>query len=181
VVTGDELAARREAIAGSPDLQRLLTHLRERAQPVLERLPTIPEHKALLSMDGGFCPDDGATLTYDPWSPAAHRCPRCGKTWTGDRHDRQWARFQHLWVAERAVHLAALAALGDDAAAGARASAILHAYAERYWRYPTVTTCLARAGSSSRRTSNRCGSRTTWRPRRCSRPRDVSTTELRAR
>jgi hypothetical protein len=136
VVTGDELAARREAIAGSPDLQRLLTHLRERAQPVLERLPAIPEHKALLSMDGGFCPDDGATLTYDPWSPAAHRCPRCGKTWTGDRHDRQWARFQHLWVAERAAHLAALAALGDDAAAGARASAILSAYAERYWRYP---------------------------------------------
>ena len=136
MVTAEELAARRTVIGGSADLQRLLAHLRERAQPLLERLPAIPEHKALLSIDGGVCPDDGATLTFDPWSPAAHRCPRCGKTWSGDRHDRHWARFQHLWLAERAAHLAAVAALGDDAAAGAAASAILNAYAERYWRFP---------------------------------------------
>jgi len=45
-------------------------------------------------------------------------------------------RYQHLWLAERAAHLAALAALGDDAAAGTRAGGILAAYAERYWRYP---------------------------------------------
>jgi len=136
VVTAEELAARREVIAGSADLQALVAHLRERAQPVLARLPVIPEHKALLSMDGGVCPDDGAALVFDPWSPAAHRCPRCGKTWTGERHDQHWARYQHLWLAERAAHLAALAALSEDASAGARASDILLAYAERYWRYP---------------------------------------------
>ncbi|HEV8304090.1 MAG TPA: heparinase II/III family protein [Gemmatimonadales bacterium] len=136
MVTPEELAARRQAIAGSPDLQRLLEHLRERAHPVLERLPAIPEHKALLSVDGGVCGDDGASLTFDPWSPAAHRCPRCGKTWTGERHDRHWARFQHLWLAERAAHLAALAALGGDDAAGERSHEILTGYAERYWRYP---------------------------------------------
>ena len=136
MVTADELAARRLAIAGSQDLQALLARLRARAQPILERAPFVPEHKALLSTDGGVCPDDGAALTFDPWSAAAHRCPRCGKTCTGDRHDRHWARHQHLWLAERAAHLAALAALGDDAAAGARAREILTAYAERYWRYP---------------------------------------------
>ena len=136
MVTAEELAARRQVIAGSADLQTLLTHLRERAQPVIERVPAIPEHKALLSMDGGVCPDDGATLGFDPWSPAAHRCPRCGKVWTGERHDRHWARYQHLWLAERAAHLAALAALSDDGPAGARASDILAAYGERYWRYP---------------------------------------------
>ncbi|HEV8399721.1 MAG TPA: heparinase II/III family protein, partial [Gemmatimonadales bacterium] len=63
-------------------------------------------------------------------------CSRCGKTWTGDRHDRNWARYQHLWLAERAAHLATLAALDDDSAAAARASEILTAYAQRYWRYP---------------------------------------------
>jgi hypothetical protein len=136
VVTAEELAARRRAIAGSQDLQALLAHLRERARPLVERAPPIPEHKALLSMDGGVCPDDGTALGFDPWSPAAHRCPRCGKTCTGERHDRHWARYQHLWLAERAAHLAALAALSDDAAAGARAGEILTAYAERYWRYP---------------------------------------------
>jgi len=136
VVTAEELAARREVIAGSADLQALLAHLRERARPVIERLPVIPEHKALLSMDGGVCPDDGTALAFDPWSPGEHRCPRCGKTWTGERHEGSWARYQHLWLAERAAHLATLAALSDDGAAGARAGEILTAYAKRYWRYP---------------------------------------------
>jgi len=136
VVTAEELAARRGVIAGSADLQALLAHLRDRAQPLIDRSPEIPEQKALLSMDGGVCPDDGTALAFDPWSPAAHRCPRCGKTFTGERHDRSWARYQHLWLAERAAHLAALAALADDRAAGARAGEILTAYAQRYWRYP---------------------------------------------
>jgi hypothetical protein len=138
VVTAEELAARRRAIAGSADLQALLAHLRDRARPLVEpsALPAIPEHKALLSTDGGVCPDDGAALAFDPWNPTAHRCPRCGKAWTGERHDRYWARYQHLWLAERAAHLATLAVLSDDAAAGARAGQILTAYAERYWRYP---------------------------------------------
>ena len=136
MVTADQITARRQVIAESSDLQALLAHLRERARPVIERLPVIPEHKALLSVDGGVCPDDGTRLMFDPWSPAAHRCSRCGKTWTGERHDRNWARYQHLWLAERAAHLATLAALDDDSAAGARASEILTAYAQRYWRYP---------------------------------------------
>ncbi|HEY3279383.1 MAG TPA: heparinase II/III family protein [Gemmatimonadales bacterium] len=133
MVTAEQLAARRVA---SADQLALLAHLREGARPVLARMPVIPEHKALLSMDGGVCPDDGTALTFDPWSPAAHRCPRCGKTWTGDRHDRHWARYQHLWLAERAAHLATLAALDVDDAAAARARDILTGYTERYWRYP---------------------------------------------
>src|SRR5881397_683095 len=108
----------------------------ERAAPLLARLPPIPETKALLSIDGGICPDDGAAFVFDPWNPTAHRCPRCGKTFTGERHDRHWARYQHLWLAERAAHLATLAALGGDARAADRAHEILQAYAQCYFRYP---------------------------------------------
>ena len=136
MVTAEELEARGADIAQAPDLRALLAHLTERAAPVLARMPPIPEVKALLSTDGGVCPDDRSALAFDPWSPAAHRCPRCGKTFTGERHDRHWARFQHLWLAERAAHLASLAALAGNAPAGARAGDILRAYAERYWRYP---------------------------------------------
>ena len=135
MVTAEELATRREEIAGSPDLSALHAHLRERAAPVLARMPAIPAAKALFSSDGGVCPDDGTVLTFDPWSPAEHRCPRCGKIVTGERHDRDWARFQHLWVAERAAHLATLAALDHDARAAGRAAEILRAYAARYWQY----------------------------------------------
>jgi hypothetical protein len=138
VVTAEQLDARKLVIADSPDLRALLAHLETTARPVIERMPVIPERKAFLSSDGGICPDDGAALTFDPWSPSEHRCPRCGKTWRGERHDGHWARFQHLWIAERAVHLATLAAFDESRAgpAAARAREVLMAYAERYWRYP---------------------------------------------
>ena len=136
MVTAELLAARRALIAGAPDLAALLAHLRERAAPVLARMPPLPAAKALLSVDGGVCPDDGARLVFDPWSPDAHRCPRCGQIQHGERHDRNWARYQHLWLAERAAHLATLAALEGAAAAGARAAEILRAYAGSYWQYP---------------------------------------------
>ncbi len=138
MVTADALAVRCEQIAASVDLQRLLADLTQRARPVLARMPHVPDEKALLSIDGGICPADRVVLTFDPWSPHAHRCPRCGETYAGERHDRSWARRQHLWLAERAAHLAALAALGagDAPAAAARAQEILATYGERYLRYP---------------------------------------------
>ncbi|HTC23024.1 MAG TPA: sugar-binding protein [Gemmatimonadales bacterium] len=136
MVTAETLAARRETIAGSSDLTRLLARLGERAAPVLKRLPPIPSAKALLSVDGGVCPDDGTTLRFDPWSPTAHECPRCGKSYGGERHERWWARFQHLWVAERAAHLAALAAFAGHDAAGARARELLGHYGTHYFEYP---------------------------------------------
>ena len=134
-MTAEELAARRAEIAAAPDLAALLAHLTERAAPLLDRLPPVPESKALLSSDGGVCPEDGAGLVFDPWSSTAHHCPRCGKSFTGERHDRHWARYQHLWLAERTAHLATLAALADNAAAGGRAVEILRAYTRTYWGY----------------------------------------------
>jgi hypothetical protein len=136
MVTAEGLGARREGIAAAPDLAALLAHVTARAAPLLARLPPVPESKALLSTDGGICPEDGAGLAFDPWSPTAHCCPRCDKTFTGERHDRHWARYQHLWLAERAAQLATLAALDGNDAAGARATEILRAYARTYWQYP---------------------------------------------
>lgn len=136
MVTADALAARREQIAGSPDLSRLLARLAERAEPVLARRPVVPAAKAVLSTDGGVCPRDGTALEYDPWSPDSHRCPRCGERSGGERHHRWWARFQHLWLAERAAHLAALAVFGDHEPAAARARELLAAYGSTYRDYP---------------------------------------------
>src|SRR5688572_21654189 len=83
VLTAEALAARQEEIHAAPDLSALLRRLTERAVPVIQRMPPIPTSKALLTADGGTCPDDGTRLEFDPWSPAAHRCPRCGKPFTG--------------------------------------------------------------------------------------------------
>ena len=142
MLTLDELNDRRELIDASDDLSALRTHLATRAEPLLARMPTVPVVKALLSRDGGVCPDDGSQLEFDPWSPDAHRCPRCGQTFSGSRHHAHWARAQHLWIAERAAHLAALHAVGSVDGAGARARDLLAAYYELYFALPNSDNVL---------------------------------------
>ena len=131
-----ELDTRRDEIASSPDLTALLNRLVARAAPVLERMPPVPAVKAMLSRDGGYCPDDGVPLRFDPWSPDRHRCPHCEREFAGDRHHAHWARAQHLWLAERAAHLATIHAFTGDARAAARAREILAAYHQLYFDLP---------------------------------------------
>jgi Heparinase II/III-like protein/Carbohydrate family 9 binding domain-like len=141
VLMGEELAQRREAIDAAPELSALRDRLGERARPVLERMPLVPAIKALLSSNGGVCPEDGRRLVFDPWSPAVHRCSRCGRQFSGERHDRAWAHYQHLWLAERMAHLATLAATADRSDAADRANQLLQAY-RGYLDYPNQDNVL---------------------------------------
>jgi Heparinase II/III-like protein/Alginate lyase/Carbohydrate family 9 binding domain-like len=141
MLTAEELGTRRDEIRESSELLALLDRLTRRADPVLQRMPVVPRVKAMLSVDGGVCPDDGSRLEFDPWSASSHRCPTCGKQFGGERHDRAWAHYQHLWVAERAAHLAALAAFAEREDAASRARELLRAYAE-YREYPNSDNVL---------------------------------------
>ncbi|HEY9518668.1 MAG TPA: hypothetical protein VIQ98_05390, partial [Gemmatimonadales bacterium] len=76
MLTPEHLAALAAALPADPDRTRLLETLRERAAPLLARAPLIPRVKALLSRNGGLCPDDGAPLRFDPWSAEQHTCSR---------------------------------------------------------------------------------------------------------
>lgn len=116
--------------------EALLGRLTERAQPVLDKMPPVPRIKALLSSDGGVCPRDGSALVFDPWSPRQHRCPRCNGVYSGERHDGAWAKYQHLWLSERAAHLATVATLGSNPAAADRATEILRSYDPLYFELP---------------------------------------------
>lgn len=113
-----------------------LARLAERALPVLDRMPEIPRIKALLSTGGGVCPKDGSQLVFDPWSPSRHRCPRCDGVYSGERHDGAWAKYQHLWLAERAAHLATVAVRSQHEAAAERAAQILRGYESVYFELP---------------------------------------------
>ncbi|MFL5536537.1 MAG: heparinase II/III family protein [Gemmatimonadales bacterium] len=135
MLTAEELQTRQQEIVGSPELAALLERLAQRAAPVLQRSPLVPTAKALLTADGGVCPEHGVRLEFDPWSPTEHRCPRCGRRFTGERHDRAWAHYQHLWVSERAAHLATLASMAGREDAATRANAVLQAY-RNYPEYP---------------------------------------------
>jgi hypothetical protein len=131
------LARRREAVRGdAAPLAPLANSLRRELEPLLARDASAPAVKALLSRDGGRCPRHGVALEFDPYEPHEHRCPAGGEAHRGERHDRWWVMFYQLWLAERAVHAAALHALTGEPALAALAHRILGEYAEQYLEYP---------------------------------------------
>jgi len=136
VVILEEIERRRGDVASSATLRSLHARLTARTARVLAAPPTIPTIKALLSADGGFCPADRSVLIFDPGSPSSHRCPTCGKSYAGEHHEQWWARHQHLWLAERAVEMATVAALGGEPAVARGAAALLTEYSRRYLTYP---------------------------------------------
>jgi hypothetical protein len=133
--------ARRIAVADD-SLRPLADSLAADLEPLLHRDIYFPREKALLSRTGGRCADDGELLTFDPFSPHEHRCPRCGRTYTGDFHDRFWIYWYQLWLAERAVHAALLSSLRGGERFSRLAASILRGYAERYLTYPNVDNVL---------------------------------------
>jgi hypothetical protein len=136
VLTPETLETRRAVVTSAGDLPALLSRLRARAQTLLDRMPPVPDVKALLSAEGGICPACGGALLFDPWSPDRHRCTGCGGQATGERQHAHWARAQHLWLAERAAHLALVGVMGDDQRCADRARVILAAYHGRYFAIP---------------------------------------------
>ena len=136
MLSAEQLESRREAVAASEDLSALAARLSSRAELLLRRPVEPPPLKAQLTSDGGLCPDDGSPLEFDPWRPGSHRCLSCGREHTGTRHDRAWARWQHLWLAERAAELATVAVLAARSDAADAAAGILAGYAGRYAEYP---------------------------------------------
>jgi prepilin-type processing-associated H-X9-DG protein len=139
LVTRDELLARR-AVATGP-LQALADGLRRELEQVIASAPEVPREKALLSRAGGRCEQDGTMLDYDPFL-VQHRCPRCGRMYAGESHDRFRLYWHHLWLAERAVHGALLGVLLDDERAREVAVHLLGSYADRYLAYPNVDNVL---------------------------------------
>ncbi|WP_158508834.1 heparinase II/III domain-containing protein [Gemmatirosa kalamazoonensis] len=134
LLSPESVTERRAAAAGP--LAPLAASLARDLARVREREPDVPRDKARMTRIGGRCPTDGALLGFDPFSPLVHTCPVCGRVYDDEAHHRWWIFWYQLWLAERAVHGAALAVLTDDDAAGAFARDVLAAYAERYLRYP---------------------------------------------
>jgi hypothetical protein len=133
LLRSDSFDARRAAARGP--LAPIASGLLEELQPLLDRPPDVPTEKALLSRAGGRCAVDGALLEYDPFDPH-HRCPRCGREYSGVEHDRFRLYWHHLWLAERALHGALLSNLLGHPGCEALATKLLERYADRYLEYP---------------------------------------------
>ncbi len=143
ILIGPEaLAARAGAVAASADLAAVGRGLRDDLAAFLSRPLHVPETKALLSRWGGRCRDDGAELSFDPASPHAQRCSKCGRIWDTEQSRRWWIQWYQLWLAERCWTAALLGTLDDDARLAARANEILAALAARYLEYPNADNVL---------------------------------------
>ncbi len=103
---------------------------------VIARPLFIPTEKAKLTRAGGRCSADSTLLDFDPFSPQRHRCAVGGHEHTGDDHYQYWIYWYQLWLAERAVHAAALGALGRGEHYSRFAEEVLAEYAARYLEYP---------------------------------------------
>jgi hypothetical protein len=128
------LQERRDAADNS--LSALADSIAADLEIVMARPLYVPEEKALLSRAGGRCEDDGTQLEFDPYSPDAHRCPQCGRVYTGAFHHRWWIYSYQLWLAERAVNAALLFLLRGDARHGAFAREVALRYCAMYANYP---------------------------------------------
>ena len=126
----------------SGPLGELADSLASDLEPVLSRELFLPAEKARMTRRGGRCETDGTLLEFDPFSPHAHRCPRCGASFADDTHYRWWVMGYQLWLAERVVHSALLFALRGDPRHRDFARAALEAYAERYLEYPNSDNVL---------------------------------------
>jgi hypothetical protein len=138
----DALLAERRRLTQDGELGALYDSLSAELEPLMRARLFIPDAKALLSRQGGRCDRDGAALEFDPWSPNAHRCPRCGTVYHGDLHHRAWVMPYQLWLAERAAHAALFFALRGEHKHETLALAILGGYADRYLAYPNVDNVL---------------------------------------
>src|SRR5689334_6534114 len=137
----DASFARRIALANGP-LRPVSDSLAAELEPLLHREIYFPREKALLSREGGRCPDDGELLIFDPYSPHEHTCLRCGRTERGALHDCFWVYWAQLWLAERAVHAALLSSARNDPRLADLAREILTGYVERYLTYPNADNVL---------------------------------------
>jgi hypothetical protein len=136
LIRPEELALRRSQIVAQPALGALARRIERLCQPLLADPLYFPHLKATLTRNGGSCEVDGARLMFDPLTPDSHKCPSCGREFAGERHHRAWIWRYHIWLSERAIHLALLGALNSDAALAARAGRIVQLYVERYREFP---------------------------------------------
>jgi hypothetical protein len=142
LLSGDALIARRSAIDGSRDLMALRAYVDDEVARVLARPLFVPDAKALLSRWGGVCRDDGAELEFDPSTPHAQRCTKCGRVWDTEQSHRWWVGWYQLWLAERVLMMALLSSLGGSAAGGVRAAETLAALMAAYDRWPNADNVL---------------------------------------
>ena len=115
----------------APAFAAALQELRDEAEAALAS-PLRP-----VARNGGyyhsyFCPDHAAELIFEEHTPTQHKCPVCGRVWSGPPFDDSWLWTANRRMAQRAYRLALLWRLEGNRAHLEAARQILTEYAAIY-------------------------------------------------
>jgi hypothetical protein len=118
----------------------VLEGFRVRVEELLSRSPVIPLVKGRAFYES--CPVDHARLSFDPFAPGSHLCPKCGREWSGEVYDLAWVRQFQEWHAKRLVEAGILFAVeGDSRHARLVRDSLMH-FVRHYREYPLANNLL---------------------------------------
>ncbi|HEX7022597.1 MAG TPA: hypothetical protein VF171_07055, partial [Trueperaceae bacterium] len=120
--------------------RRIFERYRTQVDELLHEAPDIPIRKGRAFYES--CPDDDAVLTFDPYAPQRHSCPKCGKNWTGEKFDGGWVRQFQDWLAKRLVEAGIVYRVSGGEHYAAFIRACLRHYADHYREYPLESNLL---------------------------------------
>ena len=133
LVTREEVAALKKKIAAKAWARRAFENLLAQAKSWLGRKITLPDR-------GGqwwhwySCPTCGSRLKT--LSPTRHKCPTCGKVYSGEPYDSVVLSGKHSSLARGARDLGFVFQVTGERRYAAKAAEILLGYADRYLSYP---------------------------------------------
>lgn len=113
----------------------VLQGLRKETEAVIELPLQVPDAGVGNWFMYYVCPDCCEKLTFDRLSPHSHRCPVCGKSYTGEPYDGSWWGIVNQENADAAWKLALLWLLTGERSYAEKAQKLLLAYAEKYPNY----------------------------------------------
>jgi hypothetical protein len=140
IMTDAELARVRSQLEVHGWYREVLEGFRGRVEELLARAPEIPVAKGRAFYES--CPRDHALLTFDPYDPSNHVCPRCGGNWQGELYDLAWLRQFQGWHAKRLVEAGILYRLEGDERHARLVRGTFDHFIRRYRDYPLANNLL---------------------------------------
>lgn len=133
IFNATELTQLRERCRTDPAARQWKAGLLAEAETILAGTFTLFEQGGGWSHDYA-CPEDSVGL--EPLSPTEHRCPRCGRVYSGGYYDASYIRINNSRNSSNAETLGIAWALSRDLRYAQRAREMLLAYGRKYLSYP---------------------------------------------
>ncbi len=116
----------------NPDI---IKKLKDEVCEVFEGEPMVPKTGIANWSHYYYCPDCSVQLTFQREKPMEHRCPSCGKVFTGEPYNGAWWQLMNAANYNAAYHMAMLWLITQEDAYARKSAELLLEYARYYPDY----------------------------------------------